>query len=190
MSSVLRTNRLVLRELTHADLDALAVMMADKDQMSLYPRPRTRDEVQDWIDRNLDLYENHGFGFWLMKSVERSDFLGYCGIRPRSIDGVQEVEMGWHTVKQVWNQGIATEAAVACRDFAFARFDISRLVAIIDPDNPPSIRVAKKIGMQLEKEAVVEGWSCLIYAVERDRHPQTGSTIPRAELAAPARTHQ
>lgn len=75
--------------------------------------------------------------------------------------------MGWHTMKHVWNQGIATDAATACRDFAFTRLEVSRLVAIIDPDNPASMRVANKIGMQLEKEAVVDGWHCLLYSVER-----------------------
>jgi RimJ/RimL family protein N-acetyltransferase len=78
MSSVLRTARVVLREFTQADLDVLAAMMADKEQMSLYPRPRTRAETEEWIDRTIDLYEHRGFGFWLMESGEGSEFLGYC----------------------------------------------------------------------------------------------------------------
>lgn len=167
MSTVLRTGRVVLREFTHADLDVLAIMMADEDQMSLYPRPRTRQETKTWIDRNLSLYEDRGFGCWFMESVESSQFLGYCGIRPLLIDGVEEIEIGWHTIKHSWNTGIATEAAGACREHAFTGLDIPRLVAIIGPGNPASMRVADKIGMQLEKEAVIEGWHCLLYAVER-----------------------
>ena len=135
--------------------------------MSLYPRPRTRDETLDWITRNLDLYENNGFGFWLMEATEGSDFLGYCGVRPVSIEGVEEVEVGWHIKKQFWGRGLATEAASACRDLAFDRFNIERLVATIDPSNAPSVRVAEKIGMRFEREAVLDGWSCLIYSIER-----------------------
>jgi RimJ/RimL family protein N-acetyltransferase len=168
MTTVLETERLRLREFTQADLDVLSAMMADKSQMHLYPRPRTREESRAWIDHTLHLYEDHGFGFWLMESIEGSNFLGYCGIRPRKIEGVDEVEMGWHTMKRLWNQGIATEAAAACRDLAFTRFGLARLVATIDLDNPPSVRVAEKIGMQLEKEAVVDGWRCLVYSVERN----------------------
>ncbi len=167
MTTILRTARLVLREFTEGDLDELAAMMADKDQMILYPRPRTKKETRDWINRNIGLYDKHGYGFWLMESVEGSGFLGYCGIRPRWIEGVEEIEMGWHTLKQFWRQGIATEAASACRDLAFTEFGITRLVATIDQDNPSSIRVAKKIGMQLEKEAVVDDWACLVYSIER-----------------------
>ncbi len=75
--------------------------------------------------------------------------------------------MGWHTMKHRWNQGITTHAAAACRDFAFTTFKIPRLVAIIDPNNPASMRVADKIGMHLEKEAVVDEWHCLLYSLER-----------------------
>jgi RimJ/RimL family protein N-acetyltransferase len=169
MTTILETERVRLRECRSADLDVLAAMMADKDQMSLYPRPRTREETQAWIDRNLDLYKNRGFGFWFMESTEGPEFLGYCGIRPRLIDGVEEVEMGWHTMKHVWNQGIATHAAAACRDLGFARLTIPRLVAIIDPDNPASMRVAHKIGMQREKETVVDGGHCILYSIEQPR---------------------
>ncbi len=75
MSTVLRTSRVALREFTHADLDQLAAMMADKDQMWLYPRPRTQDETHVWIDCTIEHYRSHGYGFWLMESVEDGEFL-------------------------------------------------------------------------------------------------------------------
>lgn len=167
---VLRTDRVVLREFTLSDLDVLTTMMADEDQMKLYPRPRTEQETKAWLEETMSLYKGRGFGFWLMESAEDSGFLGYCGIRPRTIDGVEEAEMGWHTLKRSWNKGLATEAAAACRDLAFTRLDIARLVALIDRDNPASMRVADKIGMRVEKEAIVDGWHCLVYALERPAH--------------------
>ena len=167
MTTILQTLRVRLREFTDDGLDVVAVLMADQDQMSLYPRPRTREETHHWVERNLSLYEKHGFGFWLMETLDADDFLGYCGIRPVAIDGIEEIEIGWHTKKEFWGQGFATETAIACRDLAFTRFDIPRLVATIDPTNAPSIRVAEKIGMRSEKEAVLDGWPCLVYSVER-----------------------
>lgn len=142
-------------------------MMADQEQMNLYPRPRTREETRSWIERNLELYQQREFGFWLMESVDTGNFLGYCGIRPIDIDGIEEIEMGWHVKKESWGGGLATEAASACRDLAFDRFNIERLVATIDPTNAPSVRVAEKIGMLLERDAVLDEWNCLIYSIER-----------------------
>lgn len=164
MTPILETTRLRLREFAHADLDPLVTMVADGEQMAYYPHPRTRHDASIWLDRNLTLYANVGYGFWVIESPD-GEFFGYCGIRPLTIEGIQEVEMGWHTKKQVWGQGVATEAATACRDLAFGRFGIERLVATIDPAHRASLRVATKLGMSRDREAVLDGWACVIYAI-------------------------
>ena len=156
MTAILETRRLRLREFHPDDLDELAAMVADEEQMRFYPRPKTRDEACAWIGRNLFLYEECGFGFWLIESRPTSVFLGYCGIRPLVLHSASATEVGWHTEKTSWNQGIATEAAAAVRDLAFARFAQTRLVALIHPDHLASRRVAEKIEMR-EEEAIIYG---------------------------------
>jgi RimJ/RimL family protein N-acetyltransferase len=167
---VLESELLRLREFTRGDLDELAAMVADKEQMTFYPRPKTRAEASAWIDRALDTYRDYGFGFWLVESRVTSDFLGYCGIRPRLLDRATEIEIGWHTKRKRWNQGIATEAATVARDAAFGRFGLSRLVAMIHPDHLASRRVAEKIGMRAEGRTVLDGdYPAVIYVVLRQR---------------------
>lgn len=172
MSTILETPRFRLREFHQEDLDELAAMVADEEQMRFYPRPKTRDEASAWIARNLALYEGHGFGFWFIESITTAKFLGYCGIRPLALEGTSEIEIGWHTKKTSWNQGIATEAADATRDLAFTRFALSRLVAIIHPDHLASRRVAENIGMHVERTTILDGYPCVIYAIEhRESRP-------------------
>ena len=86
MTTILETERLRLRQFNRFDLIALAEMVADEEQMTFYPKPKTKDEASDWIDRNLEFYENFGFGFWLIEP-KRPEFLGYCGIRPLDLRG-------------------------------------------------------------------------------------------------------
>jgi RimJ/RimL family protein N-acetyltransferase len=168
MTAILETERLKLREFNQDDLDDLAAMVADEEQMAFYPRPKTRDEASAWVTRNLALYQEYGFGFWLLESLETSAFLGYCGIRPLALEGTSETEIGWHTKKTFWNQGIATEAALAARDLAFGRFGLLRLVAIIHPDHIASRRVAENIGMHGERTTVLDDdYPALIYVTER-----------------------
>ena len=164
---ILETQRLKLREFNQDDLDDLAAMVADGDQMTFYPRPKTRDEASAWISRNLSLYKECGFGSWFIESLPSSGFLGYCGIRPLTLDeGTAEIEIGWHIRKTVWNQGIATEAATAVRDLAFTSFALSRLVAIVHPDHIASRRVAENIGMHVEKTTILDdGYPAAIYAI-------------------------
>lgn len=117
MTAILETERLRLREFTPRDLDELGAMVGDPEQMTFYPRPKTRDEAAAWIERNLSLYRERGYGFWAMElTAEAGSFAGYCGIRPLAFDdGTVEIEIGWHVKKTFWNQGIATEAAERAR---------------------------------------------------------------------------
>jgi RimJ/RimL family protein N-acetyltransferase len=150
--------------MTDADLDDLADLLGDDDVMAYYPRPKTRDEAQGWINWNRRLYEARGFGLWLLSLAETGEFVGECGLTIQLVDGVKEVEVGYHVRPKFQGQGYATEAAAACRDLARDRFAVQRLVAIINPANRPSQTVAEKIGLQLEKTAEVYGEDRLIYA--------------------------
>jgi RimJ/RimL family protein N-acetyltransferase len=81
------------------------------------------------------------------------------------VDGVTELEVGYHVLPEFQGLGYATEAAAASRDFARAVLGARRLIAIIHPDNKPSQRVAEKIGLRPEKRAAGHGGrESVIYA--------------------------
>ncbi len=165
MPTILETPRIRLREYTHGDLAALATIFADEEQMRYYSRPKSRDESLAWIDWNLGLYEERGFGLWAMESIETGEFMGDCGLTPQTVEGVMEIEVGWHTRRDHWNKGLATEAATACRDHAFLDLKLKRLISIIHPDNIASRRVAEKLGMEVEKEITHGSSPKVIYAM-------------------------
>lgn len=166
MTTVVETQRMRLRQYRHDDLDDLAAMFADEETMRYYPRPKTRDEALAWIEWNLGLYAEKGFGLWVMESKASSEFLGDCGLTPQTVEGVADIEVGWHTKKAFWKQGFATEAAPACRDLGFNNFGLRRMISIIDPENIPSRRVAEKIGMRPERTAIHGGIPQVIYAID------------------------
>jgi RimJ/RimL family protein N-acetyltransferase len=145
-------------------------MVADPEQMRFYPRPKTRDEARSWIEWNLGLYAEHGFGTWLLEASDGA-FAGYCGIRPLRLDGRDERELAWHVRKDYWNRGVATAAARAAIDRGRSEFALSRLVAIIHPANAPSRRVAEKLGLAIEGETTVDGEPVVVYATTPARFP-------------------
>jgi RimJ/RimL family protein N-acetyltransferase len=147
------TARLTLREMTDADLDDMAALLGDEEVMRYYPRPKTRSEAQDWITRNRRRYCDHGFGLWIMNRRDNGEFVGDCGLTYQHVDGVDELEVGYHVRTDMQGNGYATEAAAASRDFARDVLGASRLIAIINPQNLPSQRVAAKIGLKIEKRA-------------------------------------
>jgi RimJ/RimL family protein N-acetyltransferase len=162
--TVLTTERLILREMTGADLDDIAALFGDEEVMRYYPKPMTRDEAQAWVEWNRRLYRSHGFGLWAMVLRDTGEFAGDCGLTPQYVDGIREIEVGYHVRTSLQRQGYATEAAAAARDFARDKLLLSRLIAIINPANVPSQRVAGKIGLKPEKRATVFGTEQIIYA--------------------------
>ena len=98
------------------------------------------------------------------------DDLDDCGLTPQVVDGVTELEVGYHVRPVLQGRGYATEAAAASRDFARDVLGATRLIAIIHPDNRPSQRVAEKIGLRAEKRATVHGGrDAIIYAAALGR---------------------
>lgn len=160
---VVETERLVLREFREDDLDAYAAMLADAETMRHYPRPYTRDEARAFIEKNRQRYSANGFGVWAIAERGTGSFLGDCGLAFTLVEGMAEVEIIWHVVRDRWRRGIATEAARVARDHAFGPLGLRRLVALVRPENLPSAGVARKIGMDVEREAVFHGLPHLMF---------------------------
>lgn len=135
--------------------------------MRFYPRPMTRSEAGDCIARNQRRYCAHGFGLWIISERDSGEFVGDCGLTFQPVDGADELEVGYHVRTSMQGKGYATEAAAASCDFARDVLGARRLIAIINPRNVPSQRVATKIGLRIEKRAVApNGTEAVIYATD------------------------
>ncbi|MBA3782870.1 MAG: GNAT family N-acetyltransferase [Nocardioides sp.] len=146
--------RLTFRRMHAGDLDEMAQLLGDPAVMTFYPHPKTRDETADWIRWNEDNYARDGFGLWILHDAD-GGFVGDCGLTWQSVDGEQHLEIGYHVLPARQGEGLATEAATACRDFARSR-GVDWLIAITNPDNVPSQRVAEKVGLSVWKRTVTD----------------------------------
>jgi len=159
---ILETLRLVVREFSPDEADALARVLSDPQTMRFYPAPFDRADVENWIARNRYRYAKDGHGLWAMILKSTGELIGDCGLTVQDVDGAKEVEIGYHVRRDHWGRGLATEAACACRDYGFSRY-ANRLVSIIRPENLPSRRVAEKIGMNVWKEVLRATLPHLVY---------------------------
>ncbi len=165
---ILETERLILRQISHDDLDELLQIWGDAETMSLFPKTLNRQEMSEWIDRNLKRYEDFGHGIWAVILKADGVFVGDCGLVIQEVDGVQELEVGYHFNKRFWGQGFAAEAARGCMDYAFNQLNRRRIISMIRPENLPSQRVAQRNGLKIEKEIFWRGYLHCVYAFERD----------------------
>jgi len=148
---ILETDRTILREMTADDFDNLCTILQDEKAMYAYEHAFGDDEVQDWLDRNLKRYAEDGFGLWMIQDKQTGGFIGQCGLTLQQADGRQELEIGYLLRRDLWGNGYAIEAAMACRDYARNRLGAKRVVSIIRDNNEASKNVARRMGMQMEK---------------------------------------
>ncbi len=144
---VLTTERLTLQELTDADLDFMARILGDPQVMRFWPRPHTRDEARQWIEKQQRRYAADGVGYWLALERDGSGPVGLAGVVMTPVQGRDEPAIGYILLKDRWGRGYASEAAAACRDYVLGAMGRERVVTLIRPENAPSLRVAERIGM-------------------------------------------
>jgi RimJ/RimL family protein N-acetyltransferase len=167
LAAQLATARLVLRPFEPADLERMAEVLGDPVSMRFYPHPFSRDEVAAWVERNRTRFERDGLGLWAITLRDGGDVIGDCGAVPQVVDGIEELELGWHLHRAHQGRGYATEAAAAWRDHTFAVTGRDRLISLILDANVPSRRVAERIGMTPWKTALFAGRPHLAYAIHR-----------------------
>ena len=165
--TILETPRFLLREFTPEDADALALVISDPETMRFYPAPYDRAGVEQWIERNRQRYQHDGVGLWAMELTKDKILIGDCGIIRQQVEGESLYEIGYHLRRDHWGQGLATEAAIACRDWAFAHLKAGRLISLIRPENLPSRRVAERNGMTIWKQVTWRGLPHFVYSIER-----------------------
>lgn len=149
---MIETERLVLRNYTSVDFDALYEIMSDTETMQHYPAPFDENKTRNWIAWNLDNYEKYGFGLWAVVLKETQEFVGDCGITLQNIDGEILPEIGYHIHKKYWRNGFAKEAAQAVRDWVFQNTQYDTIYSYMKYTNVASYSTAIAIGMKKEKE--------------------------------------
>jgi ribosomal-protein-alanine N-acetyltransferase len=144
---VLETQRLVLREMTQADFPILCKILQDDDVMYAYEGAFNFDEVQGWLDRQIERYKGLGFGLWAVVLKETGIMIGQCGLSMQEFNSNKVLEVGYLFQKDYWHRGYASEAAIACKEYAFDKLNAKEVYSIIRDTNIPSQNVAIRNGM-------------------------------------------
>ena len=157
----LRTPRLLLRTWRPEDAAPMAAINRDPEVARYLNRPIAEAALAGFFPLLVDHWEEHGFGPWAVEARERISpgaagaaiapraFLGFAGVaHPAYLPALaHRPEIGWRLARRAWGSGLATEAALAARDHAFATLGLAELIAIVHPQNARSQAVARKLGM-------------------------------------------
>ena len=168
---ILKTNRLLLREIVNEDNAELFKLFSDPVAMQYFPSTKNEEETKEWINETLNRYEKDSIGFYICINKKTLDVIGYCGLLlQEDVDGHDEIEIGYGLLRKYWHHGYATEAAIGCKKYGFDELNLKKLISLIRPENVPSIRVAINNEMIWQKDIV--RWENVhgIYAITKNEY--------------------
>lgn len=172
-SIILETPRLYFRWPVICDLeDYIALYRSPEVTRYIPDAPKNDQEVREEVEWFLNGHPRRPeLGLWAAIHKPTGRFAGRCGLLPWTIEGREEVEVAYTLAPVFWDQGLATEAARGIVAYAFQKLRLPRLIAMIEPKNDASRRVAEKAGLRLEKR--MEGYEgdnipFLIYSIQSE----------------------
>ncbi|TKK64930.1 GNAT family N-acetyltransferase [Ilyomonas limi] len=168
----LQTDRLITRFLTPQDIPLWAAFFKDKEAiefLSTFGFNSNLNMSTYWIEKQLLRYKENRYGLQALIHKKTKAFIGQCGLITQEIDGILEVEVGYHIIKKYWGQGYAPEAARCFIDYAFTNNIASSVISVIDINNTKSQRVAAKNGLVKEKQTTWAYHNVYVYRIGKEQ---------------------
>lgn len=164
---ILETDRLLLRRQRAADVPALVDLWTDPAVTRYMGGPRDRERMQTVFEEIAQDPAAETYDLW--PTIEKSSgrVIGNCGLTDKEVDGRHEIEVVYVLAAGAWGRGYATEIARALVTYGFEERGLSRIIALIEPENGASARVAEKAGLTFEKDVIRPGGAHRhVYAID------------------------
>lgn len=146
---ILETNRLILRTFDKSDLNAMAAINSDPKVCEFLPTLGTRASTEAVINRILQHQHDRGFSLYAVELKSTQEMIGWIGLMTPSFEAhfTPAIEIGWRIASAHWQQGYATEGAMAVLHFAFNELKLDEVVSFTAVNNRASRCVMEKIGL-------------------------------------------
>jgi ribosomal-protein-alanine N-acetyltransferase len=161
------TDRLHLRPFLESDARRLHQILMEEGVLRYFPNPDppSLDRVRQFIMKQLEHWEKHGFGRWAVHSKANDELIGWNGLQ--HLPKTDEIEIGFLLSKVYWGKGLATEGGKAGLKYGFETLKLERIVGIVHPENTASQGVLKKLGLVFVSEAEYFGMHVHRYVAQR-----------------------
>ena len=165
--TIANTRRLIIRELTVADIPDLYPIYKDPEVAKFI------DDIDDYKEMEMakqaayirNVYNFYGYGLWGVFSKTSNGLIGRCGIENHVVDGQDEIMLSYLLDSNHWGYGYALECCRAVFQYAYHALDIDNIVAVIDKENVRSLRTAKNLGMKPEKDLIYKNRDAVLYRI-------------------------
>jgi RimJ/RimL family protein N-acetyltransferase len=145
---VLESENLILRGPEKRDADPMIAFLLDQDRAEGFGSSPNRGDAWRWFTLNVGHWHWHGYGYFTIET-KQGDIAGISGIW--NPEGWPEPEVGWVVFDGFEGRGIAYEAAMRARRWAYEHLGFTTLTSNIVPGNTRSIKLAERMGAKFER---------------------------------------
>jgi RimJ/RimL family protein N-acetyltransferase len=124
--------------------------------------------VREFSTKHIEEWDRVGWSLWTIRDRATGTFIGRGGLRPVTIEGVEEVELGYGLRPEWWDRGLATEMSRTALEVGFERLGLESIVAFTLPTNTRSRHVMEKLGLTFERDIVWADMPHVLYRITRD----------------------
>ncbi len=152
--------------------------------MEHFPKPLTRKETGELIERFIVHYSKKGYTYFATEILKTGELIGFIGLAYQEYvtDYTPATDIGWRLKKDSWGNGYATEGAKRCLDFAFSKLNLEKIISVCTEQNTKSEHVMKKIGMKKigdfnhpKLKAYPEHEKCMCYEMTKNHWQEYNS---------------
>jgi RimJ/RimL family protein N-acetyltransferase len=159
------TPRLILSRPRPTDFADLRRFATNEQVMATLGGVQTEEQTRVALERHLDHWQRHGFGWWTMRDRAGGTFSGRGGLRHFVVAGREEIELGYGLLPDYWGQGLAAEMSREALSLGFETLGIPSIVAFTLPTNQRSRRVMEKVGFRYECDTIHAELPHVLYRV-------------------------
>ncbi len=143
----LKREKFIMRSFVAEDAKSLHVILNDLEVIRYFPfkQPPTLEQTQRFVQRQIQHWVDHGYGWWALEDVTSGMLIGWSGLQ--YLPELKQTEIGYLLARVFWGKGIATESARVGLDFGFKDTDLTTIIALVHPGNKASIHVLEKLKM-------------------------------------------
>lgn len=166
-NTILSTRRLRLRYQKKIDINFLVKLWTDKEMTKYTGGPRKRAFLIEEFNKTMIEPMQEEYDLWIIEDKETKKQVGHAGFIPKELRGKEYIELNYYIDKEYWGKGYAKEIAKGLIEYGMNTKGINEIIAIINPQNISSEKVALSIGMKLWITEERYGEMKLIYKIEK-----------------------
>lgn len=166
MKVILETKRMIVREFTEDDAEAVLAFNGDPEVMRTTAEPlwtgieEARRRLREYPD-----YREHGYGRWALWLRDEARVVGFNGLK--YLPELGETDLGYRLCRDQWGRGLATESSLAIVRHGFEVLGLERILGLVLPHNLASIHVLEKVGMRRDGSIDIDGVLAQRWVIER-----------------------